>query len=48
MMVLVYLYKILKQKADFSKYDSNFISLGYATNEAVWIKLPLQILQKKL
>ena len=31
----------IKQKADFSKYDSNFISLGYLTNEAVWIKFTL-------
>lgn len=31
----------IKQKADFSKYESNFISLGYLTNEAVWIKFTL-------
>ena len=31
----------IKQKANFSKYDSNFISLGYLTNEAVWIKFTL-------
>lgn len=31
----------IKQKANFSKYDSNFISLGYTTNEAVWIKFTL-------
>ena len=31
----------IKQKANFSKYDSNFISYGYLTNEAVWIKFTL-------
>ena len=31
----------IKQKANFSKYDSDFISLGYTTNEAVWIKFTL-------
>ncbi len=31
----------IKQKAGFSKYDSNFISLGYLTNQAVWIKFTI-------
>lgn len=31
----------VKQKISFEKYNSDFISLGYLTNEAVWIRFTL-------